>query len=107
MQSVIKLKRHKVVLKLGDKMVKHIYIDLDDQQYIFLTKLKGGKDWKTFFMELASKVNPEGELLSDLLEIKRKATGYIDDKDKLNKLVKCLDQAIEILQEKAIEAKAN
>jgi len=90
-------------------MVKHIYIDIDDPQYSFLLKLKGNKDWKTFFLELASQINPEGEIIADLMQTKQKALYYIENKEKLNKLNECLDNAIKILEEeeKKVEAKAN
>jgi len=89
-------------------MVKHIYIDIDDPQYNFLLKLKGNKDWKTFFLELASQINPEGEIIADLLQTKQKALYYVEDKEKLNKLIECIDKAVAILEEKKekIEAKA-
>ena len=90
-------------------MVKHIYIDIDDPQYNFLLKLKGNKDWKTFFLELASQINPEGEIIADLLQVKQKALYYIQNKEKLSKLNECLDQAVKIIEDKQekVEAKAN
>lgn len=38
--------------------VKHINLDLSEEDYALLKQLKGEKDWKSFILELAQSQNP-------------------------------------------------
>lgn len=50
-------------------LVKHITLDLSEEEYVFLKQLKGEKDWKTFIMELVQSQNPVAYYSRKITEI--------------------------------------
>ena len=60
-------------------VIKHHKIDLSEDEYIYLKKIKGDKDWKTFIMEIARGTSPILYYTNELTEAHTLIKTYIDD----------------------------
>ena len=88
--------------------VKHVNLDLSQEEFIFLKSLKGEKDWKTFIIELAKIKNSPIYYSKKINEIKAEIKEYLkDDQLRSSIIEKLMDISVLIINNKIDEAEKN